>query len=98
MMNRLPEIGGRRLDVSLTEFEHSCLVRIGEMLEDPNLDTGLISLLSNAVRLARECSDIGLPCIKIDCQCEVYQTCDICRSDTEADLARARARDRTVVP
>ena len=90
MVLRLPEVGGRRLEISLADFERSCLVHIGEMQKLANPDTALIALLSNAVRLARECSDNGVPQIKVPCQCQVYETCDICRADTEADLRRLR--------
>ena len=91
MKNRLPEVGGRRLEVSLADFERSCLAHIGEMQELFNPDAALIALLCNAVRLARECADnAGVVQTKRTCQCQVYETCDICRAKTDADLRRLR--------
>lgn len=54
----LPEVGGRRLEISLAEFERSCIARIRECLEWTNPDTRLIEVLCNAVRLAREQADM----------------------------------------
>ena len=94
-MKRDPEIGGRRLERSLADFERSCLAHIGELMEHPSSNTGLIALLCDAVRLARECSDTGAPRMPVCCQCEVYETCDICRARTVDDLRRLRQRVNT---
>ena len=53
----LPEVGGRKLETPLADFERSCLVHIREIQEETNPDTALIALLCNAVWLARECAD-----------------------------------------
>lgn len=56
-MKDLPKVGGRRLEISLSEFERSCLVRLMEIQKQSHPDTALINVLCNAVRLARECTD-----------------------------------------
>ena len=53
-MTSLPEIGGERMEGSIAEFEHRCKVYIGEEQSKIAPDNGLISLLCDAVRLARE--------------------------------------------
>lgn len=60
MIKDLPEIGGRRLEVTIMEFERSCLLAIRELLEENVDKTRLIAILSNAVRLSRECADVDL--------------------------------------
>jgi len=71
----LPEVGGRRLQTSLVEFENSCLVRIAELQNAPNPDTRLIEVLCNAVRLAREQADM----LKVPCDCRIFEDCEQCR-------------------
>lgn len=33
-----------------------------------------------------------MPKHPVPCQCEIYQTCEVCREQTERDLARLRKR------
>lgn len=53
----LPAVGGRLCEWSLNELEHRCLVTMMREQEKPLPDNGLIAVLCNAVRLAREQSD-----------------------------------------
>lgn len=48
---------GRMVDRSLASFVRGCEVRIEEITADPNGDTGLVAVLCDAVRLAREYTD-----------------------------------------
>lgn len=57
-MNDLPEVGGRRLEGTLADFERACRVLIGEELEKPAPNNALIATLSDGVRLAREHADV----------------------------------------
>lgn len=50
----LPAVGGRFCEWSLNELEHRCLVTMLHEQEKPLPDNGLIAVLCNAVRLARE--------------------------------------------
>jgi hypothetical protein len=51
------QVSGRVLTVSLTEFEHRCLVYLAAEQIKPSPDTALIGLLCDSVRLAREYTD-----------------------------------------
>ena len=90
------EVSGRRLEMSVSEFENSCLAQLREVVKEGSLNYDLIKVLNNAVRLARQHADQNKP----RCQCNAYETCDICRAETEADLRRLRqtvnTRARTV--
>lgn len=55
--DRLPAVGGRICEWSLSEFEHRCRVHLMREQEKPLPDNGLIAVLCNAVRLAREQAD-----------------------------------------
>lgn len=57
-MSDLPMVGGRRLEISLVVFERACLMRLKEIQEQGFPDTALISVLCNAVRLARQYADM----------------------------------------
>jgi hypothetical protein len=54
-------VAGERCEWSIADFEHRCLVLIENEQQKPLPDNALISVLCNAVRLARELSaSIGL--------------------------------------
>lgn len=53
----LAAVEGRRLEWSLAEFEARTCHHIGNLQRLPNPDNGLIAILCNAVRLAREYAD-----------------------------------------
>jgi hypothetical protein len=53
----LPAVGGRVCEWSMNEFEHRCLVHLMREQEKIAPDNGLIAVLCNAVRLARETTD-----------------------------------------
>jgi hypothetical protein len=55
--DRLPAVAGNRLPCSLQEFERRCLVHLMWEQEKPLPDNGLIALLCDGVRLAREQAD-----------------------------------------
>ena len=55
----LPNVGGRRIDMSNNEFEHRCRSRIGhEQRNLVNPDSALVGLLCDAVRMVREYNDV----------------------------------------
>lgn len=55
----LPSVGGRRLtECTVADFERRCRILIRDEQEKPNCDTQLIGVLCNAVRLAREQTDL----------------------------------------
>lgn len=56
-MPTLPEVGGRRLHCSNAEFERRCLVHLAREERKLEPDNGLVALLGDAVRLAREYTD-----------------------------------------
>ena len=53
-MEDLPEVGGRRLPCTLAHFERRCRVLLKLEQEKVAPDAALISVLCDAVRLARE--------------------------------------------
>lgn len=53
----LPEVGGRRLDCSNSFFEQRCRVYLSQEQEKVAPDNGLIAILCDSVRLAREYAD-----------------------------------------
>ncbi len=55
---RLPTVTGRKLDISLEDFEKSCLLQIAELENSGSRDVRLFTTLNNAVRLARQHSDL----------------------------------------
>lgn len=56
----LPAIGGRALtEWTVAEFERNCRILIRDEQEKPNCDTHLIAVLCNAVRVAREQTDLA---------------------------------------
>lgn len=50
----LPQVGGSIMEWSLEDFAHKCRFYLGEEQEKPSPDNGLVAVLCNAVRLARE--------------------------------------------
>ena len=54
----LPEISGRRLKISLDEFEKSCLVQLGLLPHRTSSGRELGRVLRNAVKLSRYLSDV----------------------------------------
>lgn len=81
----LPVVGGDRLMTSLDDFEHRCLVHLREEQLRVSPDNGLIALLCDAVRLAREHVAVG--CSVLGAQAEercqhlnfTRGVCDDCR-------------------
>lgn len=58
--DRLPSVGGRALtEWTVADFERNCRILIRDEQEKPNCDTRLIAVLCNAVRLAREQTDMA---------------------------------------
>ncbi len=53
----LPEVGGRRVETSLAEFERKCLVLIAEEQRKGWTENHVIGALCDAVRLCREHAD-----------------------------------------
>ena len=53
----LPSVGGRRIDCTNAMFEHRCRVYLDHEQKKVAPDNGLIALLCDAVRLAREYND-----------------------------------------
>jgi len=88
----LVTVGGRKLEITISQFEMSCLAQIYLLQRESNPNSRLIEVLCNAVRLGREYSDNSRVVLKVSCQCKVYETCDICRSSTEEDLRKLRIR------
>ena len=56
-MMALPEIGGRRLEDTIANFEHRAKLCLQTEQERPNPDNALVAVLCDAVRLAREYAD-----------------------------------------
>ena len=54
-----------------------------------SLRIGFSDILSQVDEVQREAKSF----VKPNCQCEIYEECDICRADTELDLAKLRDRD-----
>jgi len=54
----LPAVAGRKLTTSVRDFERSCRVYMSLEQRKPSPDTGLISVLCEAVRLGREHCDM----------------------------------------
>ena len=57
MDDHLPEVAGRRLDISHAEFERRCRFMLKLEQEKIAPDTAVIAVLCDAVRLAREYTD-----------------------------------------
>lgn len=55
----LPAVGGRKLtEWTVADFERNCRIQIRDEQEKPDCDNRLIAVLCNAVRLAREQTDL----------------------------------------
>ena len=85
-MNKIVEVSGRRLGMSLPEFEESCMAQLRILAGFGSKNIEFITVLNNAVRLARQCADQKKP----TCQCQIFEICDICQATTEADLRHLR--------
>ena len=53
----LPEVFGRKLKITLDEFERSCLIQLGLLEHHTNSERDLRWVLRNAVKVSRELSD-----------------------------------------
>lgn len=52
------QVEGRTLGMNVSEFEQWCQNRLDEEAEQREIDTNMIQLLSAAVRLSREFTDV----------------------------------------
>lgn len=75
---QLPQVGGSVLQCSLSEFEHRCRVYLMREQEKIAPDNGLIAVLCDGVRLAREYTAKRIPSKWIEFLRHELQACSEC--------------------